>query len=193
MMHSLSVIFACTVIFLNVNLVCSLEFHKNFEKPTELPSDASWIKLELDALFELLKNPESSNYMKDLMKEADRGFVWKSPGKFDYFYLAYDVVAPTAKYFGYWPWDEDKISDKELCEQLIGAGMAFGGSIAGTSVGSFGGTMIYPGWGTLIGGWLGGYVGYYAGGRLGREVVGDFVCPFIVQNNEMTHAIVIYN
>ena len=74
-MTSACVIFACTVIFLNVNYtVCSLEFHKKFEE-VRLPSDASQIKLNLDALFMLFKD-QSSNYMKDLMKDADHAYVW---------------------------------------------------------------------------------------------------------------------
>ena len=106
-----------------------------------------------------------------MMDDAGGKFVLKSPGYLDYSYLAYDVAMPIGGYFG-----EKPLTHDELCKQLIGAGTAFVGSVGGASVGSFAGTMFWPGYGTAIGGYVGGDRGYAYGKELGVEVIGEMIC-----------------
>ena len=129
------VISACVVILvLHTNLVYSMDFRKHSDgfKP---PFDTSKLSIDLVKL-------QFKDLMKGMMDDAGGKFVWKSPGYLDYIYLARDVGKPIAGYFGYRKGVE--LSEKELCQQLIGAGMGFGGSVVGTSVGSYLGTLVFP-------------------------------------------------
>ena len=94
-------------------------------------------------------------------------------------HMYYDVVNPIGGYLGYV--GEKPLTREELCRQLIGAGTGFVGSVGGASVGSYAGTWILPGWGTLIGGTIGGNVGYSFGKEFGVKVIGE-ICPAILAN-----------
>jgi hypothetical protein len=45
--------------------------------------------------------------------------------------------------------------------------------VGGASVGSYAGTLILPGWGTVIGGTVGGNIGYSYGKKFGVKVIGE--------------------
>ena len=154
------------ILSLNVNLVYSLEFGKQFDN-SEIPLD------ELRLSFDITKL-NFKETIKGLFDDAGGKFVLKSPGNLDYLFLAYDVAKPIGSYLGYI--GEKPLTRDELCKQLIGAGTAFVGSVGGASVGSYGGTLILPGWGTAIGGILGGNIGYSLGNELGIEVIGEIIC-----------------
>jgi hypothetical protein len=82
--------------------------------------------------------------VKDLFDDGGGKFVLKSPGPFDYLYLAYDVVQPIRGYLGH-ILGEEPLTREELCRQLIGAGTGFVDSVGGASAGSYVGTSIFSG------------------------------------------------
>ena len=158
---------------LNVNLAYSLNFgnSRHFDgHGSEIPYDKE--KLSIDML-----KLQFKDVVKDLFDDAGGKFVLKSPGYFDYLFLAYDVIKPIGGYLGYV--GEEPLTREELCRQLIGAGTGFAGSVGGASVGSYAGTLIWPGWGTLIGGTIGGNVGYSYGKEFGVKVIGE-ICPAVL-------------
>ena len=158
---------------LNVNLAYSLNFGNSRHfggHGSEIPHDKK--KLIIDML-----KLQFDDLVKDLFDDAGGKFVLKSPGYFDYFFLAYDIAYPIGGYLGYV--GEKPLTREELCRQLIGAGTGFVGSVGGVSVGSYAGTWILPGWGTLIGGTIGGNLGYSYGKKFGVKVIGE-ICPAVL-------------
>ena len=92
-----------------------------------------------------------------------------------------DIVKPIGGYLGYV--GEEPLTLEELCRQLIGAGTGFVGSVGGASVGSYAGTLIWPGWGTFAGGYLGSDKGYSYGKEFGIKIIGE-ICPAIFKHSQ---------
>jgi hypothetical protein len=149
---------------LNVNLAYSLDFGKLFDG-SEIPHD------ERKFMIDMLKL-QFEEFVKDQFDDAGGKFIVKSPGLFDYLYLAHDVVQPIRGYLGH-ILGEEPLTREELCRQLIGAGTGFVGSVGGASAGSYVGTSVWPGWGTTIGGTVGGNIGYSYGKKFGAKVIGE--------------------
>ena len=165
-----SVTVVCLMILsLNFNLAHSLDFGKHFDS-SDIPHDK--LKLAIDTL-----RLRFNEMAKDLFDDAGGNFVLKSPAYSDYAYLVYDIIIPIGGYLGYI--GEEPLIREELCRQLFGAGMGFAGSVTGASVGSYVGTLIWPGWGTLVGNLAGGNIGYSYGKKLGAEVIGE-ICHGIL-------------
>ena len=151
------------ILSLNVNLAFSLDFGKHFDG-TDIPHDK--VKLAIDMI-----RVQFNEMVKEHFDDAGGKFIFKSPAKSDYLYLIYDVAKPIGGYLGYI--GEEPLSREELCRQLIGAGMGLAGSVTGASAGSYIGTMILPGWGTLVGNLAGSNLGYSYGKKFGIEVIGE--------------------
>lgn len=155
-----AVILVCVILLgLNVNLVHSLDFGEYFD---DLKRHFDTSKLQFDFL-----------KLQSVVDDVGGKFKVQSPGYLDYGFLTYDVVKPIGGYFGY---IGETLTRKEMCKQLVGAGTGFVGSVGGSSIGSYVGTLILPGYGTLVGGIIGGNVGYKYAKVFGSETVGESIC-----------------